>query len=137
MRGNITKRGKASWQLKFDLPSANGKRRFRYATVRGTRKDAERELARLLNAADSGTLPDPCGATVAEYLAAWLAAPKASPKTMERFGELSRCQIVPHLGAHSCNALSRSMFRIGVECSQQPEFLHALSNMPTSCCIAY
>jgi hypothetical protein len=35
MRGNITRRGKASWQLKFDVGSANGKRQTRYATVRG------------------------------------------------------------------------------------------------------
>jgi integrase len=35
MRGNITRRGKASWQLKFDVASDSGKRQQRYATVRG------------------------------------------------------------------------------------------------------
>ena len=52
MRGNITKRGKASWQLKFDVGAVNGKRQTRYATVRGTHKDAQKELTRLLKAAD-------------------------------------------------------------------------------------
>ena len=33
MRGNITKRG-GSWQLKFDVAAADGKRCTRYATVR-------------------------------------------------------------------------------------------------------
>ncbi len=67
MRGNITKRGK-SWQIKFDVPSIDGKRQQRYATVRGTYKDAQREMTRLLNAADEGTLPDPSNATVSEYV---------------------------------------------------------------------
>jgi hypothetical protein len=39
MRGNITRRGKASCQLKFDVGSANGKRvKTRYATVRALTK---------------------------------------------------------------------------------------------------
>ena len=38
-RGNITKRGKESWQLKFDGPrGGDGKRQIRYATVKGTYK---------------------------------------------------------------------------------------------------
>ena len=74
MRGNITKRGN-SWQLKFDVSAADGKRRTRYHTVRGgSYKDAQKELTRLLNLADTGTLPDPSSATVAEYLRAWLAS---------------------------------------------------------------
>ena len=36
MRGNLTRRGKTSWQLKFDVASVDGKRQQRYATVRGT-----------------------------------------------------------------------------------------------------
>jgi integrase len=99
MRGNITRRGKSSWQLKFDVGTVNGKRQTRYATVRGTRKDAQRELTRLLSAADAGTLPDPSNATVAEYLRAWCdGATGLSPKTLERYRELSEHQIIPHLG---------------------------------------
>ena len=48
MRGTITKRGKNSWQVKYDLPRDQGDRRQRYATVTGTYKDAQRELTRLL-----------------------------------------------------------------------------------------
>jgi hypothetical protein len=47
MRGSIRRRGKASWELKFDVASSDGKRKTRYATVRGARQDAQRELARL------------------------------------------------------------------------------------------
>ncbi len=99
MRGNITKRGKNSWQLKFDVPSVNGKRRQRYATVRGTYKDAQKELTRLLGAIDAGKLPDATRGTVAERMTAWLAgAHNVSPKTRERYAELAANQIVPHLG---------------------------------------
>jgi hypothetical protein len=100
MRGNITRRGKASWQLKFDVAAADGKRRTRYATVRGTYKDAQRELTRLLGSADAGILPEPSAMSVAAYLRAWLdTATEQSPKTLERYRGLAELQVVPHLGA--------------------------------------
>jgi integrase len=99
MRGNITRRGKASWQLKFDVGSVHGKRQTRYATVRGTYKDAQRQLTRLLSSADQGTLPDPSHMTICEYLHAWLnSTHERSPKTLERYRELADRQIIPHLG---------------------------------------
>jgi integrase len=106
MRGNITKRSKNSWQLKFDAGRENGKRNTRYANVRGTYKDAQRELTKLLNAADQGTLPDPTRATVSEYLRTWLAGPLGlSPKTLERYQELGERQIIPHLGSSKLQKL--------------------------------
>ena len=99
-RGTITKRGKNSWRLKYDLPRDHGIRRQRYATVTGTYKDAQRELTRLLGAVDAGTHVDPSQMTLAEYLQACFAAPaKVSPKTLERYRELAERQIIPHLGA--------------------------------------
>ena len=60
MSGNIRKRGKLSWQVKFETgPRINGKRQTRFVTVRGTRQDAQKELRRLLVASDEGMLPDP------------------------------------------------------------------------------
>ena len=58
MRGNITRRGKASWRLKFDLGTdpVTGKRLTQFATVRGTKKEAEAELNKRLNQVDEGTL---------------------------------------------------------------------------------
>src|SRR5690348_11257450 len=98
-QGNITKRGKNSWQLKFDVPAMDGKRQQRYATARGSYQDAQRELTRLLSAADAGTLPDPSKATVAEYLRSWLdSAHEQSPKTLQRYRELAERQIIPHIG---------------------------------------
>ena len=111
-QGNITKRGKNSWQIKFAVPSVDGKRQQRYATVRGTLKDAQRKLTELLNAADTGMLPDPCDMTLAEYLRAWLkSAHEQSPKTLERYGELAERQIIPHLGITKLQKLKPEAIR--------------------------
>ena len=65
----------------------------------GTYKDAQRELTRLLSSADGGTHVDHTRMTVAEYLCSWFDGAHAqSPKTLERYRELSACQIIPHLG---------------------------------------
>ncbi len=102
MRGNITKRGKASWRLKFDLgPNpATGERRVEYVTVRGTKKDAEKELNKRLSQLDGGTYVTRSGETVAEHVRAWLAGKlDLAETTRERFTRLIEQQIVPHLGA--------------------------------------
>jgi integrase len=101
VRGNITRRGKSSWRLKFDAGRdlMTGKRQTRYVTVRGKRQDAERELVRFLNEIHSGTLIDPSKVTVAQHLRAWLeVAPGLSQKTVERYWQLAEQQIIPHLG---------------------------------------
>jgi integrase len=106
MRGNVTRRGRASWRLKFDAPSVRTGRQTRYLTVRGTRRDAERELARLLAAAHDGMLVEPSKVTLAEYLRAWFSgAHGLAGKTVERYRQLAEQQIIPHLGAISLQAL--------------------------------
>jgi integrase len=102
MTGNITRRGKNSWRLKFeaaDRDPATGKRRTQYATLRGTKKQAQAELIRLLAAVNDGTAVDPSRATVGEHLCTWLDNDTAlSPKTKERYRQLAEQQIIPHLG---------------------------------------
>jgi integrase len=108
MRGNVTRRGKTSWRLKFDLgrDPATGRRQTRFVTVRGKRQDAERELTRLVAAAHDGTLVDPSKITVAEYLRQWLGGiTDLAPKTLERYRELVERTIIPHLGATALQKL--------------------------------
>ena len=59
MRGSITRRGKRSWRLKYDIERVGGARQIRYATVQGTRKDAEAELARRVHEVNTGARPTP------------------------------------------------------------------------------
>ncbi len=99
MRGNITRRGKHSWRLKFDLDRDGGERKVRTITVRGTRKDAEADLARLLDAAHKGVLPDASKITVETYLWQWLDGKHdLSPVTRERYAGAIAKAIIPDLG---------------------------------------
>src|SRR5262245_58032916 len=102
MRGNITRRGKSSWRLKFDLGAdpITGQRRTEFVTVRGTRKQAEVELNRRLNQVDCGGYAANSKETVAEHVRAWLINNSdLAATTRERFGRLIEQQIVPHVGA--------------------------------------
>jgi hypothetical protein len=57
MTGHVRRRGERSWELKFDVGvDGKGQRKTRYASFRGTKRDAEIELAKLIAAADAGTL---------------------------------------------------------------------------------
>ncbi|MCZ6861986.1 MAG: site-specific integrase [Alphaproteobacteria bacterium] len=100
--GSITRRGKKSWRIKYDLPrDETGERRIAYKTVKGTRKDAEKEKRRLMTAIDKGVHVDPSALTVADYLDQWLAdvAPASvGPKALERYRGLVKKQIKPHIG---------------------------------------
>ena len=97
-RGNITKRGK-SWRLKFDIEPLDGKRRFRTVTIRGSRKDAEAELAKLLNDAHKGTLVDASKVTVGDYLLSWLDGRHGlAPLSVQQYRDIIERQTNPVLG---------------------------------------
>ena len=60
MRGHIRQRGKRSWAIVLDLGrDSRGRRRQHWHTVRGTKKDAERELTKLLHELDTGGYVEP------------------------------------------------------------------------------
>ncbi len=105
MKGHIRQRGKGSWAIVLDLGrDANGKRRQKWHKVRGTKKDAQTELVRLLNAIHTGAYIEPSRITLTEYLDRWLqdyAAIKVSAKTFERYTEIIRLHLAPALGPYS------------------------------------
>ena len=100
MRGHLRRRGRNSWLLKFDaIRDATGKRTTRYVTIRGTRRTAEGELARLLKDLHEGVSIEPSRITVADCLRTWLEGPHGlSPKTHERYLQLSTDQVGRYLG---------------------------------------
>ena len=124
MSGNITRRGKSSWRLKFDLgrDSVTGERMTRFVTVRGKRQDAEKELTRLLSSAENGTLVEPTKTTVADTLRSWLDGPHGlAAKTAERYRELADRQIIPHLGnIRASKAEARARFKTGTPNCSRP-----------------
>ena len=79
--------------LKFDAERdpATNKRVTKLVTIRGTRKQAEAEFARLLANYDAGTLVEPSKTTVAIYMRGWIetaATLRLSPKTAERYRQI-------------------------------------------------
>lgn len=104
MTGHIRRRGSRSWELKFDLGTdpLTGKRLTRYHSFKGTKREAQIELTRLMAGAADGNYIDPSKITLGEYLDRWdqdWAVVHVSPKTIERYRELLKNHVRPHLGA--------------------------------------
>ncbi|MGB7458427.1 MAG: site-specific integrase, partial [Pseudolabrys sp.] len=97
-------RGAGSFEIKFDVgfDPATGKRKTRYVSFKGNKRDAELELARLVSEHKAGLSIDPSKVTVAEFLERWdrdHAALNCTPKTLERYRQIIKNQIKPNLGA--------------------------------------
>ena len=118
-RGTITSRSPGSYRIRYSLARdpVSGKRRFGTATIRGTRKQAEKELVRLLRSADTGEHVDPTRITVAEWLKLWVDTTKAevSPKTHERYAEIVRCYLVPAFGGIQLQRLTPTDIQKGLQ----------------------
>ncbi len=104
MAGHIEKRGKLSWSVVIDLGRnpETGRRRQLWRSVKGTRREAETLLVRLLHERDSGIEPLPERLSVADYLRRWLegyARPAVAPKTLRSYEQIIRLHLVPRLGA--------------------------------------
>jgi len=102
MRGHIRKHRQNSWAIVMELPrGSDGKRKQQWITVKGTKKDAERELTVLLNRQDKGIHIKPDKSTVGEYLRQWLAdyaAVNVRPRTYERYRQIVE-HLIPALGS--------------------------------------
>lgn len=102
MTGHVRRRGARSWELKYDVEAAPaGQRRIRYVSFKGTKRDAELELARLVAQEAGGEGVDPSKATLTDFLDRWerdWAGLNVSPKTFERYSELLRRHVKPHIG---------------------------------------
>lgn len=101
--GHIRQRSAGSWEIKWDAGTdpLTGRRRTRFATVKGTKRDAQRALRERLGAVDRGEIPDAGKMTLGQYLEQWLTAQESqvSAKTHERYSELVRGHLIPGLGA--------------------------------------
>jgi integrase len=81
---------------------ADGKRRQKWSTVHGGKRDAQRELTRLLNELNTGAYVEPSRLTLGEFLEKWLvdyARSNVTAKTFERYAQIIRKSIRPALGS--------------------------------------
>jgi integrase len=101
MKGHIRERSPGRWAIVIDIRDPEtGSRRRKWHSFAGTRRNAEDECARLIASLNGGNYVEPTKQTVAQFLDEWLEfiKPSVSPKTVERYGELCRKNIVPLIG---------------------------------------
>lgn len=110
-RGSITEveKGKVFRVRWDDQPGPDGKRRPRSRTIKGSRADARRELARILREVDLGLGATPDSITVAAYLEHWLTTRVAShcnALTQQNYRQHVERHIVPSIGSVRLGDLS-------------------------------
>jgi integrase len=102
-QGHIRPQGEGSWEIKFDLgrDPLTRRRITKYVTFRGTKRQAQEELTRLLSQRNDGTYIEPTKMTVAQYLHYWLEADidrRVAARTAARHRGIVDKNIIPKLG---------------------------------------
>ena len=108
MKGHLKKRSKDSWTIVVDLGlKANGKRNQKWKSTKGTKKDAEALLARMLTELEDGVYIDAKKTSVSDYLDKWIASIKGSVSstTYERYKQLCDKHLKPTIGNIALNKL--------------------------------
>jgi integrase len=100
MKGHLRERSPGHWAIILDVPDSTGKRRQRWHSFKGTKREAQRECARLISELDKGTHVEPSRMTLAAFLERWIEhmAGQVSPRSHERYAELARKNLAPLLG---------------------------------------
>jgi integrase len=102
MKGSIVERSPGHWAIILDQRDpGTGKRKRKWHSFRGTKRQAEVECARLITALTGGTYQEPNKVTLGDYLSRWVDHIKSqvSPKSHERYAGIVNQNIKPLLGA--------------------------------------
>lgn len=101
MKGHIRERSPGKWAVILDLRDPEtGKRKRKWHSFSGTKREAQKECARLITAIGGGDYVEPAKETVAQFLDRWLdhIRSQVSPRSHERYTEIARKNLVPLLG---------------------------------------
>jgi integrase len=102
MRGSLTRRGRSSWRLKYDLGTdAAGKRQRRYVTLRGTKAQAQAQATKILATVSTGEHVDPSVETIAAFVERWLrdwADANVSNQTWAGYAQMLRKHLSGRVG---------------------------------------
>jgi integrase len=102
MRGHIRERAPGRWAIVVESRDPEtGKRRRKWHSFAGTKREAQVECARLVTEITTGGQVDPSRESVTSFLGRWLEhmTGQVAPRTGERYGELARGHLVPLIGA--------------------------------------
>ncbi len=103
MRGSLKKRYKGSWNIvldigtEFDPETGRRKRKQKWITVKGNKRQAEEELAKLLNDVRKDEYIQPSKMKLGEWLEEWLEIAMKPPTKRLRTYETYRSVIHKHI----------------------------------------
>lgn len=103
MKGHIRERSPGKWAIVLDVGEPDpvtGKKKRKWHSFTGTKRQAQSECARLITEIASGGYVEPTKQTVAEFFAEWLAfvRPTVTPKTHQRYAEICQKNLAPLIG---------------------------------------
>ncbi len=124
MRGQIVQRSTGSWTIILYLGRdlKTGKKLYKQHTVRGSKKDAERERVRLLHSYNNGVYQEPTREPTGEYLRRWIrdyAKTHVAASTYERYEDIVEKHLIPALGHVPLSRLSPQDIRAHYSRAQQ------------------
>ncbi len=105
MRGRIIKRkGSSNYTivLQIGLDQENGKRKQQWIAAGSSKREAEKQMAKLIHELDNGNYIKPDKTTVAQYLRRWLVEcgkPSLSPRSYERYTGIIEKNLIPAFGS--------------------------------------
>jgi integrase len=108
MRGHVQQRGATSWRIKAYVGRDDtGRKRYVTKTIRGTRREADGELARLIVEVDEGRHMGAPPITVNELLDRWLRGKQhnVEPSTIRSYTWLATTYLRPAIGHRKLAAL--------------------------------
>jgi integrase len=107
VKGSMRQRGANSWHLRVyaGYDSATGRRRYLERTLRGTKREAQRELAAMITSVDQVGLP--ANVTVGTVLERWydLRSPDWSPRTAVQQRSILDRYLLPEFGRRRLDKL--------------------------------
>jgi len=103
-RGSIQQRSPGTWSIRVELPPDPGtnRRRQKRVTVRGTKREAEVELANLLHQLNTGSLINPGKITLGDFLNSWLrdyVETQVMVTTQQGYRTIIEKHLIPNLGS--------------------------------------
>ena len=108
MRGSIRERSPGHWAIILDI-NKDGTRKRKWHSFKGTKREAQAECARLITEMKDQTYVEHDRKSLNEFLDAWerdWAATNVNPKTGQRYSELLRVHVRPHLGHKRLQTIS-------------------------------
>lgn len=102
MKGHLRERSPGHWAIILDIPDPQtGKRRRKWHSFKGTKREAQVESAKLIATVQTGNYLEPTKTTLAVFLARWLEHMKSqvTPKSHERYSGIVNQNLSPALGA--------------------------------------